>query len=111
MRVHFMVLLGAVLVGSPALAQATPVPTTDQAAIVGLVQKAAVRALNFDRGDLERLRGARDDFTPEGWREFELCSLRGSDDRQPERRSPSRHDPRYAQTQSEWIQHDLSDRG
>ncbi len=70
MRVQCVVLLGAVLVSSPALAQTTPVPTTDQAAVVGLVQKAVVRALNFDRGDLERLRGARDDFTPEGWREF-----------------------------------------
>jgi len=70
MRMHFMVLFGAVLVSSPAWAQTTPMPTTDQAAIVGLVQKAVVRALNFDRGDLEHLRGARDDFTPEGWREF-----------------------------------------
>lgn len=70
MRVHFTVLFAAVLVSSPAVAQTTPVPTTDQAAIVGSVQKAVVRALNFDRGDLERLRGARDDFTPEGWREF-----------------------------------------
>ena len=66
MRVHVMVLLGAILVSSPALAQTT----TDQAAIVGPVQQAVVRALNFDRGDLERLRGARNDFTPEGWREF-----------------------------------------
>ena len=70
MRVQFMVLLGAVLLSGPALAQTTAVPITDPAAIVGLVQKAVVKALSFDRGDLERLRGARDDFTPEGWREF-----------------------------------------
>jgi hypothetical protein len=70
MRVHFMVLLGAVLFNGPALAQTTAVPTTDQAAAVALVHKAVVRALNFDRGDLERLRGARDDFTPEGWTQF-----------------------------------------
>jgi len=70
MRVHFTVLFAAVLVSSPAVAQTTPVPTTDQAAIVGSGQKAVVRALNFDRGDLERLRAARSDFTPEGWREF-----------------------------------------
>jgi hypothetical protein len=70
MRVHFMLLFGALLVSSPAVAQTTPAPTPDQAAIVGLLQKAVVRALNFDRGDLERLRGARADFTPEGWREF-----------------------------------------
>ena len=70
MRVHFMVLLGAVLFNGPALAQTTAVPTTDLAAAVALVHKAVVRALNFDRGDLERLRGARDDFTPEGWTQF-----------------------------------------
>jgi hypothetical protein len=71
MRVHFVVLLGAVLVGAPVLAQTTPVPTAaDQAASVALVQKAVVRALNFDRGDGERLRGAREEFTPEGWRAF-----------------------------------------
>jgi hypothetical protein len=66
MRVHFMVLLGAALLGNPALAQ----PNAEQAAAVGAVQKAVVRALNFSQGDLERLRGARDDFTPEGWKEF-----------------------------------------
>jgi hypothetical protein len=70
MRVHLIVLFGALLFSSPVLAQTNPVPTTDQAVAVGLVQKAVVRALNFDRGDLERLRGARADFTPEGWRGF-----------------------------------------
>jgi hypothetical protein len=43
MRVHFVVLLGAVLVSGPALAQTTVVPTTDQAAAVALVHKAVVR--------------------------------------------------------------------
>jgi hypothetical protein len=66
MRVHFMVLLGAALLASPALAQ----PDAEQAALVGAVQKAVVRALNFDQGDVQRLRGSRDDFTPEGWKEF-----------------------------------------
>jgi hypothetical protein len=70
MRVHVMVLVAAVLVAGPALAQTTPMSATDQAAIVAPVQKAVVRALNFDRGDVERLKGAKDDFTPEGWREF-----------------------------------------
>lgn len=59
-----MALFAAALVSSPALAQTTP---ADQAA---LVQKAVVRALNFDRGDLARLRGARDGFTAEGWTRF-----------------------------------------
>ena len=61
-----VVLLGAVLVSSPVLAQTT----ADQAAKVSLVQKAVVRALNFDRGDLQRLRAARADFTAEGWKQF-----------------------------------------
>lgn len=63
-------LFGAALVRRPVLAQTPPGPATNEAAIVGPVQEAVVRALNFDRGDLERLRGARGDFTPEGGREF-----------------------------------------
>jgi hypothetical protein len=57
----------AVLLSSPALAQTSPASTTEQAAIV---QKTVVRALNFDRGDLERLGSARADFTPAGWAQF-----------------------------------------
>jgi hypothetical protein len=64
MRVHFTMLVGALLLAGPALAQTTPVSATDQAAIVAPVQKAVVRALNFGQGDVERLRGAREDFTP-----------------------------------------------
>ena len=67
MRVPSIVLLGAVLLTTPVLAQ-TPAPDADQA--VGAVQKAVVRALNFGQGDLERLRGARADFTPAGWTAF-----------------------------------------
>jgi hypothetical protein len=66
MRVHLMVLLGAVLLANPTLAQTD----AEQAAAVSVVQKAVVRALNFGQGDLERLNGARDDFTPAGWKEF-----------------------------------------
>jgi hypothetical protein len=67
MRVPFIVLLGAVLLINPVLAQ-TPAPDADQ--VVGAVQKAVVRALNFGQGDLERLRGARSEFTPVGWTAF-----------------------------------------
>jgi hypothetical protein len=70
MRVHLILLFCAVLVSSPGWAQTIPGPTADQAAIVGPVQKAVVRALTFDRGDAQRLRSARGDFTPEGWRKF-----------------------------------------
>jgi hypothetical protein len=66
----FMVLVGALVLSSPVFAQNNPVPTAQQTAAVGLVQKAVVRALNFDRGDVERLRGARDGFTSEGWKGF-----------------------------------------
>jgi hypothetical protein len=64
MLVHLVMVFAAILASSPASAQTTP---ADQAA---LVQKAVVRALNFDQGDLARLRGARDGFTPEGWTQF-----------------------------------------
>jgi hypothetical protein len=67
MRVHFLVLLGAVLLANPVSAQ-TPAPDAEQA--VSAVQKAVVRALNFGQGDLERLRGARGEFTPAGWTAF-----------------------------------------
>jgi hypothetical protein len=67
MRIPFVVLLGAVLLAGPVLAQ-TPAPDADQT--VGAVQKAVVRALNFPQGDRERLHGARTDFTPAGWTAF-----------------------------------------
>jgi hypothetical protein len=67
MRVHFLVLLGAVLLANPVPAQ-TPAPDAEQA--VGAVQKAVVRALRFGQGDLERFRGARGEFTPAGWTAF-----------------------------------------
>ena len=70
MRVRVMVLLGAVLLATPALAQTPAVPDAEQAAAVAVVQKAVVRALNFNQGDLEHLRGSRADFTPEGWTQF-----------------------------------------
>jgi hypothetical protein len=80
MAARFVVLsLGAVLVGTPVLSPINPVPAADQPALVGQVQKAVVRALNFDRGDVERLRGARDEFTPEGWKASETEYLRRTD--------------------------------
>jgi hypothetical protein len=66
LRVRSIVLFGVLVFTSPVLAQSNPAPTV----AVGLVQKAVVRALNFDRGDVERLKGARDGFTAEGWKGF-----------------------------------------
>jgi hypothetical protein len=65
--VLLFLLLAAVLVTRPVLAQTNPTPTTDQAVAASLVQKAVMRVLNFDRGDAARLKGARVEFTPEGW--------------------------------------------
>jgi hypothetical protein len=70
MRVHVWVLLGAVFLATPALAQTRAAPDADQAAAAGAVQKAVVRALNFSQGDLEHLKAMSADFTPEGWKEF-----------------------------------------
>jgi hypothetical protein len=43
---------------------------TAQDQSVGLIQKAAVRALNFEQGDSGSLNKSRSDFTPQGWNEF-----------------------------------------
>ena len=43
---------------------------------VEFARKAAVRALNFSQGDVEGLKRARADFTPEEWNEF-MKQLRG----------------------------------
>ena len=58
------------LVG-PALTQ-----TASDQDIADFAQKAAIRALNFKQGDLHGLTGARDNFTPEGWKQY-LKSLGG----------------------------------
>jgi len=50
------------------LAQGTSAPASDET--VALVQNAAVRALNFEQGDVAGLNKARADFTPQGWKEF-----------------------------------------
>jgi hypothetical protein len=65
MRTCLAALLGAALLGGPALAQTTQEPDS-----VAAVQKAVVRVLNFERGNLARLSGARAHFTPAGWKAF-----------------------------------------
>ena len=64
MRIRLVVLL-ALLIVAPAPAQTQP-----RADSVASVQNAVVRALNFDQGNLQRLRGAQPDFTPDGWTAF-----------------------------------------
>ena len=63
-RIWRSVLL-ALLVAAPVRAQTSP-PVDGVAA----VQTAVLRALNFEQGNLERLRGARPEFTPGGWTAF-----------------------------------------
>jgi hypothetical protein len=59
----------AALVTSPLLAQSA-VATKDQAAAAQFAQSAAMRALNFEQGNLQSLLDARDDFTLDGWNSY-----------------------------------------
>ena len=60
----------ALLASCSVLAQTASDTTREQAAIVEFAQRAAVRALDFNQGDLGSLMDARDDFTPDAWSEF-----------------------------------------
>jgi len=53
-----------------AILSSSLVAQTAQDQSVGLIQKAAVRALNFEQGDSRSLNRSRGDFTPQGWDEF-----------------------------------------
>src|SRR5262245_17579045 len=64
MRIRLAVLL-ALLIVAPAPAQTQPMADG-----VAPVQNAVVKVLNFDQGNLQRLQGARSDFTPDGWTAF-----------------------------------------
>ena len=70
MRYHLIALSVALTVSCAALAQIAPAPAKEQEAIVRLIEKAAVRALTFDQGNVQSLTDARGDFTPEGWSAF-----------------------------------------
>jgi hypothetical protein len=70
MRCYVAVILAVSLMDDALFAQTAAASPKEQAAIVQFAQKAAVRSLNFDQGDIESLTGARDGFTPQGWSEF-----------------------------------------
>jgi len=65
-----MVAVIAVLISFPALAQSAAQTTSEQAAVVDSGQKAAIAALNFQQGDAAGFNRARDNFTPDGWKDF-----------------------------------------
>jgi hypothetical protein len=70
MRCYVAVILVVLFMGDALVAQTAAASAEEQAGIVQFAQKAAVRSLTFNQGDIESLTGARDSFTPEGWREF-----------------------------------------
>jgi hypothetical protein len=74
-RLVGITLVCVAVLSSPLLAQAG-VPTRDQAAVVKFAQSAAVRALDFEQGNLQSLLDARDDFTLDGWNDL-MKHMRG----------------------------------
>jgi len=65
-----VVMIGILITISPLGAQSSSPQKGDEAAIVGVAQTAAVRAVNFHEGDAQGWKRARTDFTPEGWADF-----------------------------------------
>ncbi|HEX5411699.1 MAG TPA: hypothetical protein VFZ27_07530 [Terriglobia bacterium] len=70
MRASLTVAVVAILVSFPAMGQSSAQTASDQAAAVDLGQRAAIAALNFQQGDAAGFNRARDNFTPEGWKDF-----------------------------------------
>src|ERR1700674_1655359 len=74
-RLVGITLVCVAVLSRPLLAQAG-VPTKDQAAVVKFAQSVAVRALDFEQGELQSIPDARDDFTRDGWNDF-MKHMRG----------------------------------
>jgi hypothetical protein len=70
MRSDLLSLFVACLTAAPLVAQNSAVARADEAAVVAFAQAAAMRALNFEQGDIAGLSRARPDFTAEGWKAF-----------------------------------------
>jgi hypothetical protein len=60
----FLIPILGLCLGSP---RAQSIPPT---AAVDFAKKAVPRALDYDQGSRESLMDAKEDFTPDGWREF-----------------------------------------
>jgi hypothetical protein len=63
-------LLAALCTGRSVLAQTEMPVKGDQAAIIAFAQKGAMRAVNFNQGDIASLTHSGADFTPEAWKDF-----------------------------------------
>lgn len=70
MRANLIVAIVAVLVSFSALVQNAAQTAFDRAAVVDFGQKAAIATLNFQQGDAGGFNRARDNFTPDGWKDF-----------------------------------------
>ena len=73
---HYRLLFVILLAVCPAWTQNMPQPAPDLRGTIDFTQKAVVRALDFNQGDIKSLRDALDDFTPDGWSAF-VKSLEG----------------------------------
>ncbi|HYL47087.1 MAG TPA: hypothetical protein VEU52_08665 [Candidatus Limnocylindrales bacterium] len=63
-------LLAAFFAGAPGWAQTVAPASSDEASALTFAEKAAVRALDFQKGDLASLTDVKDDFTPSAWHDF-----------------------------------------
>ncbi|HET7216075.1 MAG TPA: hypothetical protein VFL79_20980 [Terriglobia bacterium] len=70
MRANLSIAIMAVLVSFPSWAHPAAQTASDRAAAVESGQKAAIAALNFQQGDAAGFNRARDNFTPDGWKDF-----------------------------------------
>jgi hypothetical protein len=70
MRATLPVTVVAALLSFPAFAQNATQSDSDQSTTVGLGQKAAIAALNFQQGDAVGFNRARDNFSSDGWKDF-----------------------------------------
>ena len=69
-RPHLTNLFVALVSSVPLFAEPLVQVQANEAAVVAFAQGAAVRALNFQQGDIAGFTHARADFTPDGWKAF-----------------------------------------
>jgi hypothetical protein len=70
MRSQSLLLLVVILAGVSLSAQSLAPAPADLSAVLAFAEKAGVRAVNFEMGDLASLNRARADFTSDGWKDF-----------------------------------------